>query len=117
MDDLKARIKEVLDELIQIQLYKTWPEFLIASGIDENDAGTWGVEISQVVDEYRSTLMSLADLLAETDIERIPREVHSWAVGISEVTVDEIQEPMLYLEKQLEKYLPPEEDEDDTEIS
>ena len=113
MNDLKERIKEVLDELIQLYLYKKWPEHLIALGIDENDARTWGVEISQVVDEYRSTLLLLSDLLTENDAEKVPVKTHSWAVGISEVTVPEIREPMQYLEKLLEKYLPPEDNFDD----
>jgi hypothetical protein len=113
MDDLKVRIKEVLDELIQTHLYKKWPEHLVGAGIDENEARAWGVEISQVVDEYRSTLMHLLDLLDESDPEQIPRNVHSWAVGISEVTVPEIQEPMLYLKGLLEEYLPPEPDDEE----
>jgi hypothetical protein len=113
MKDLKARIKEILDELIQEHLYSSWPEHLVASGIDENEARNWGVEISQVVDEYRSTLLRLADLLDESDSEQIPLKVHSWAVGISEVTVPEIEEPMRYLEGLLKKYLPPEPDDED----
>lgn len=108
MDDLRESIKQALDELIQTRLRKTWPEHLTTLGITEDDAHTWGVEISQVVDEYRSTLMNLFDLLIEQDPEQIPRQIHSWAVGISEVTVPEIQEPMKYLEAQLEKHLPPE---------
>ncbi|MBZ0275150.1 MAG: hypothetical protein K8I60_03340 [Anaerolineae bacterium] len=115
MSDLKERIKQVLDELIQVHLYKRWPEHMIALGIDEDEARTWGAEISHVVDEYRSTLMDLTNILGETDMDRIHRQVHSWAVGISEVTVPEIEEPMRYLEKLLDKYLPPEpDDKDDT---
>lgn len=112
MDDVKHRIKELLDEIIQVRLWQAWPERLNTMGVEADEARTWGAEISQVVDEYRSTLMSLADLLDETDPEQIRTKVHSWAIGISEVTVPEIQEPMKYLASKIEGRLPAEEKEE-----
>lgn len=113
MSDLKDRIKKALDELIQMHLYNTWPEHLIALGIDENEARTWGVEISQVVDEYRSTLMQLLDLTDESDSDQIPLKVYSWVVGRIEVTLPEIEDPMRHLATLLQKYVPPEPDDED----
>lgn len=113
MEDLKARIKALMTEIESTHLKKDWIERLIEAGIEKEAAYTWAAEIGHVIDEYRSTLMGLADVLAETDVDRIPRQVHSWAVGISEVTVAEIEEPMRYLEKQLDEFLPPEPDDED----
>lgn len=113
MDDLKTRIKTFLDEIEYTHLKRAWPERLVAAGINEREAHKWAAEIGHVVDEYRSTLMQLAELLQVTDTERIPQQVHSWAVGISEVTVPEINEPMLYLKGLLEEYLPPEPDDEE----
>ena len=113
MDDLKDRIKAFLEEIEYIHLKKTWLEHLIAAEIDENDARTWAAEIGHVVEEYQSSLMVLAELLEESDPKRIPSEVQNWAVGIRVVTIPEIEEPMHYLEGQLEKYLPPEHDDED----
>jgi hypothetical protein len=84
-------------------------------GIDEREAHRWAAELGHVVDEYRSTLRELAGLFDETDPEQIPQKIYSWAVGIQEVTVPEIAEPMKYLEELLEKYIPPYEDDDDEE--
>ena len=116
-DDLKARIKAFLEEIEYVHLKKDWPERLIAAGIDEREAQKWAAEIGHVVEEYQSSLMRLADLLQETDSERIPRRVHSWAVGRIEVSIPEIEEPMRYLEGELEKYLPPEPDDEDERSS
>jgi hypothetical protein len=57
--------------------------------------------------------MRLADLLQETDPQRIPIRIHRWAVGILEVSVPEISEPMEHLKSLLEKYIPPEPDDDE----
>jgi len=112
MDDLKNKIKTLLEEVENIHLKKTWPEYLIAVGISEDEARIWAAEIGHVVEEYQSSLMRLVDLLQETNVERIPEKVHSWVVGRIEVTIPEIEEPMRYLEGQLEKYLPPETDDE-----
>jgi hypothetical protein len=115
VDDLKQKVKDFFDELEYVHLKKAWPERLIGVGIDEREAHTWAAEIGHVVEEYQSSLMRLADLLQETDPERIPRQVHSWAVGRIVVSIPEIEEPMHYLEKLVEKYLPPEPEESDDE--
>jgi hypothetical protein len=110
MDDLGTQIKLFLDDIEFIHLKKEWQERLVNVGIDVAEASVWAAEIGHVIDEYRSSLIRLADLLEETDPERIPLRVHSWAVGRLVVSIPEIEEPMRYLEKQLEKYLPPEPD-------
>lgn len=92
MADLKARIKSFLDEIEYQHLKTAWPERLIAAGLNKDEVYTWAAELGHVVEEYQSSLMHLADLLAETDIECIPRKVHSFAVGITEVSVPEIEE-------------------------
>lgn len=113
VNDLKPRIKTFLEEIEFTHVKTLWLEHLLAVGIDKSDAAVWAAEIGHVIEEYQSSLMRLADLLQETDPQRIPEEVHSWAVGRIEVTIPEIEEPMRYLEKQLEKYLPPEPDDED----
>lgn len=113
MDDLKARIKSFLDEVEFTYVKKTWLEHLTTVGIDKDEASVWVAEIGHVIEEYQSSLMRLADLLEEADVERIPQRVHSWAVGRIEVTIPEIEEPMRYLEGILEKYLPPEPNDDE----
>lgn len=113
MDDLKARIKALLEEIEYTHLKKTWPEQLIAAGFNEIEAHKWAAEIGHVVEEYQSSLMRLADLLQENDSQRIPRQVHSWAVGRLEVSIPEIEEPMRHLEGLLGKYLPPEPNDED----
>ncbi len=113
MGNLKSQIHAFLNEIEYTHLKKNWVKRLIEMGIAESEARVWAAEIGHVVDEYRSSLMILAKLLEETDIERIPELVHSFAIGIVVNTVDEIEEPMRYLEKQLEKYLPPEPDDED----
>ena len=113
LDDLKARIKALLEEIEYTHLKKTWPEQLIKAGISEIEAHKWAAEIGHVVEEYQSSLTRLVDLLQENDSQRIPQQVHSWAVGTFEVSVPEIEEPMRYLEGLLEKYLPPEPNDED----
>src|SRR5689334_21543248 len=81
LDDLKKRIKDFLDEIEYVHLKEAWPKRLSGIGINERDAQIWAAEIGHVVEEYQSSLMRLADLLEETDPERIPLRVHSWAVG------------------------------------
>jgi hypothetical protein len=113
MDDLKARVKAFLDEFEFTYLKRKWVEQLIEVGIDEREAHRWAAELGHVVDEYQTTLMLLAELFLVTDPEQIPQKIYSWAVGIQEVTVPEIAEPMKYLAEQLEEYLPPDDYDDE----
>ena len=101
MDDLRTQIKLFLNDVEFTHLKKEWRENLIRVGIDEKEARLWAAEIGHVIDEYRSSLMHLADLLMEVDPDVIPLKVHEWAVGTLEVSISEIEEPMQYLEKQL----------------
>lgn len=113
MDDLKTRIKMLLEEVENIHLKKTWPEHLIGIGVSEDDARVWAAEIGHVVEEYQSSLIRLVDLLQESNLEYIPEKVYSWAVGRVEVTIPEIEEPMRYLQGILQKYIPPEPDDEE----
>ena len=106
MEEIKKRVKLLLDEIEYVHLKKKWLQNLVEAGADEEEARIWVAEIGHVVDEYRTTLEQLTELLGDTDIETVPTKIHDWAVGISEVTVPEIQEPMRYLEGQLKKYVP-----------
>lgn len=113
MENLREHIESFFKEIEFEYLKKQWVEKLIEAGIDKDETGLWAVEIGHVIDEYHSTMVSLADILKETDTNSIPQLIHTWAVGISTVTVSEIDEPMRYLEKQLEKYVPQYDDDDD----
>jgi hypothetical protein len=110
VEDLKTRIKVLLDELEFRHLKKNWVRHLVETGIDEHEARKWAAEIGHVIDEYRSTLIDLADLMMEYDPELILLDVHEWAVNISDVTVPALEDPMRSLEELLEKYLPPDDD-------
>jgi hypothetical protein len=113
VEDLKTRIKALLNEIEFTHLKKDWTKRLTEVGIDEGDASKWAAEIGHVVDEYQSSLIRLVDLLQESDPRRIPQRIHGWAVGRLEVTIPEIEDPMRYLERLVEKYLPPEPDDED----
>jgi hypothetical protein len=113
MDELKSLIQSFFNEVEFTYLKKRWVERLIANGIDEKEAGLWAIEIGHVVDTYRSNLTRLADLLAETDTDRVPEKVYYWVVGSLDDTIPVMTDPLQYLEKQLEKYLPPDEEDED----
>ena len=53
LDDLKARIKALLTEIEYVHLRKVWPERLVASGIDRQDARKLATEIGQMMGEYQ----------------------------------------------------------------
>lgn len=108
MDDLKAKIKDALEELEYKRVRKDWPEHLVQLGIDVDEAYTWGAEIAGVIEEYHSSIMRLFKMLDEQDPALIPERVYSWVIGRLEVTIPEIEEPMRYMKERLEKLLPPE---------
>lgn len=113
MDDLKIRIKALLEEIELTYLKKTWPEQLVASGINEVEAHTWAAEIGHVLEAYQSSLTYLVDLLQETRPDRIPQQANDWADYSRDITVFKIEDSMRYLQERLEKYLPPESSEED----
>ncbi len=113
VNDLKPRIKTFLEEIEFTHVKNLWLERLLAVGIDKNEAEIWAAEIGHVIEEYQSSLTHLADLLEETNADLIPQRVHSWVVGTIEVTIPVIEEPMQYLQGLLEKYLPPEPNNED----
>jgi len=113
VDEKKEQVKSFFREFEFEYVKKEWLNRLIELGIDDEEARVWAIEIGHVVDEYSSTLQLLCDVVTETKAEKIPEAVYDWAVGITEVTVPEISDPMKYLEEQLEKYIPPDQDEDE----
>ncbi len=115
MEDIGSRITNDLNELIRVHLHSIWRNHLIDSGIDPKEAYTWTLEISEVLDEIRTTLKELITLFNLTDPKQIPIEVHGWAIRITIITVPEIQQPMTYLAGLLEKYLPEDPPHDDTD--
>ena len=116
-DSMKPKIDAFFNEFGHSYLGKEWQEYLMSAGISEKDAGLWAVEIWQVVDEFHSRLLRLdkliQDTLHDTDVERIQKRVYYWVAGTLAVTPGEIEEPMRYLQGELEKTLPPDPDDDD----
>ena len=111
MEDLKSRINTLLEEIIYVHLREHWVEKLVVSGINREEAIHWAVEIGEVVDEYRSGLASLAELLsAEARPNSITEELYHWAAGIRTLSISEIDAPLQRLENALEQYLPTDED-------
>lgn len=117
MDDLKERIKTLLEEIEYNHLKKTWTERLIVAGIDEREAHKWAAEIGHVVAEYQNSLKYLTDLLQETDSERIPQRVNDWADYTRDISAFIFEGAMRRLQEQLEKYLPSEPNEEDESAS
>jgi hypothetical protein len=112
LEKIRGDITVLLDE-IQYTHLKQWPEHLIRHGIGEKDAHIWATEIASVLDQYRSSLLKLIDVLNENDVERIPKVVYDWSVYISEVIVPKVHDPMLALDKLIEPMRPHEPEDDD----
>lgn len=113
MNELKNLIESFFKEVELTHLKKIWIERLIADGFSKQEAGLWAVEIGHVINTYRSSLIRLADLLVETDTNLIPERIHNWVEGTLEDTIPVMTEPLQYLEKQLAKYLPEPDGEDE----
>ncbi len=113
MQDLKARIKNLMYEIEFIHLKKDWANRLIAAGVEEKDVYKWVAEIGHVVDEYERSLRFLVDMLQKSDVEDSARELDSWRAYTRDMTVWTIDEAMKRLSGRYEKYLPPEEDDEE----
>jgi hypothetical protein len=112
LEKIRGDVTALLDD-IQYTHLKHWPKHLVAHGIDEREAYLWATEISSVLDQYRSSLLKLINVLNETDVDRIPNLVYDWSVYISTVIVHKVHDPMLALEKLIEPMLPPEREGDE----
>ncbi|MCA9904641.1 MAG: hypothetical protein KC547_12370 [Anaerolineae bacterium] len=121
LSDLKARVKSLLNEIEYTHLKKAWVERIIDAGIDKRDTGQWVVEIGHIMDEYDGNLRFLIDLLEQTEVEKIARQLESWVAYTHDITAWKIDSAMNELETNggYHKYLPPEPDDadDDTEQS
>ena len=119
MEDRIGQIREFFKEFNDVYLEETWVAHLIKLGFDDKTARAWQAEIYHVLAEFESRMRRLVRALEESDPERIPIELDTWAWGVSEEALDEIREPAEYLQSLLKEYLPPdldEEDEDEGEI-
>ena len=122
MDDLKLRIKTLLEEIEFVHLNRIWFEKISKLGIEVHDAGNLAVEIGHIVDEYQRSLRYLVDLLQNDDPKRIPEDIASWAAYTLDLGVYKIEDPIAEIQKILAKYLPPEteeeeEDDDDAPLT
>jgi len=119
LTEFKERLsKLILQEFVSGYLQGEWKQWLIEQGIPRDAAGIWSAETYQVLDEFLSRTIALINVVAIRDIERVPYEIASWAWAVKHITAFEIVEPVDYLLKMIEPYLPPEpergdEDEDD----
>lgn len=112
LDKIKGDVITLLDD-VQYRHMERWPKHLVANGIDEKDAHLWANEIGFVLDQYRSSLLKLIDVLNETDVERIPKLVYDWSMFISDIIVPKVHDPMVALEKRIEPMLPPDPEENE----
>src|SRR5258706_12612774 len=107
-DDLKARIKTLLEEIEYVHLKKNWPERLIAAGIDEGEAHIWAAEIGHVVNEYERSLRYLVEVLyIGNPRQTMPEDINNWAAYTRDIGVFTIENSLGYLQERLEKYIPP----------
>ncbi len=113
MDELKQRIKALFEEIESIHLRKTLLTKLTAAGIDKNEAHDWILEIGQIVDEYERSLHLLIDLIQESDQEQIPQKFESWLAYTEDMSLFKISDILKYIKNKLQKYLPPEIDDED----
>jgi hypothetical protein len=115
-ENLKTHIKTLLHGNEIRQLQQSWIKRLTEAGVDEGEAHQWVAEINHVIDAYELSLLPLVDLFQEHDQKRILRETESWAALTRDITVFKIEDAMGELLKRLNKYLPPEPDDEDGEI-
>ena len=112
MEDLKPRIKVLLNEIEFTHLKKNWAERLIAAGVEKEDVGTWTAEIGHIVDEYERSLRFLVDLLQTSDASHAAQELESWIAYTRDMTIWKLDDVMKALQGRYEKYLPPEPDDE-----
>ena len=67
LEDLKPRIKSLMQEIEFTHLKKNWMKQLIEAGIDQEDMHQWVAEIGHVIDEYERSLRYLVGLLQTID--------------------------------------------------
>ncbi len=113
MDDLKARVKELLYEIEYTHLKKNWVEQLIEAGVAKEDVYKWVAEIGHVVDVYERSLQHLFEVMEASDVEDVAVELGTFIKITRDTTVWTIDEAMKRLEGRYEKYLPPEDDDED----
>lgn len=113
IEDLKARIQALMHEIEFTHLKQNWVTHLIEMGVEKEDAYKWVAEIGHVVDEYERSLRNLVDVFEETDVENLAVELRTWIKITGDMTVWTIAKSMKRLEGRYEKYLPPEENEED----
>jgi len=119
MDDLKLRIKTLLEEIEFVHLKQIWVEKISKLGIDARDASKLGAEIGHIVDEYERSLRFLVDMLRKNDMTHIAEDIADWAAYTLDFGVYKIEDPVAEIQKIIEKYLPletEEEDDDDDEL-
>lgn len=113
MDELKQRIMTLFEEIESIHLRKTLLANLTAAGIDKSEAHNWTLEIGEIVDEYARSLHILIDLIQESDQERIPQKLEGWFAYTEDISLFKIADIVKYLQNKLQKYLPPEPDDEE----
>ncbi len=115
-DELRMRIKTLLDEIEYTHVKRNWVERLIAAGIEERDAHQWAAEVGHIVDEYERSLRFLVDLLEKTsDPAAAAEALEGWVAYTRDLTIWKLDEVTNELKKLYPKYLPPPkpDDEDD----
>lgn len=113
-DELKAKIKSLLEEIEYVHLKKVWPERLIAAGISKREAQKWAAEIGHIVNEYERSLRYLVDLLYVGNPRvTIPEDIESWAAYTRDIGVFTLENSIKDLQEHLKTYLPPNPDEED----
>ena len=113
MDDLKFRIRALLEEIEFVHLKGNWVEKISHLGIDPRDASKLGAEIGHIVDEYQRSLRYLVDLLQNDDPKRIPEDIAGWAGYTLSLGVYKIEDPVAQIQIIIEKYLPVKSEKDD----
>jgi len=113
MEDLKGRIKALLNEIEFTHLKKNWTERLIARGVAKEDSYEWVAEIGHIVDEYERSLRFLTDMLEISDAIGAAQKLESWIAYTRDMTIWRLDDVVNQLQGKYEKYLPPEPNDED----
>lgn len=115
MDELKARIRDLFEEIEFVHLKGDWAKRIVAGGVSKEDSLKWVTELGNIVDEYRLSIELAIDLTYIGDLSEATQALDKWLAYTRDVSMPRISDALDTLEGSLEKYLPPPNPEDEDE--
>lgn len=87
MDELKERIRSLLEEVEYIHVTQNWWLRLLGMGVSEEDIRKWAPNIRFVVEEYKLSLGYLTDLLRISDASEAAEDLKGWVAYTRDTSV------------------------------